>query len=88
MVMDIVEEKKYREELLYDKFNEKQVKFLIEQRNNYLDIKDNDFFDYDSWERDMWYTMNRSGLFEKDKENKTEIYDWGPNDTRAYISFQ
>ena len=35
----------------------------------------------------MWYTMNRSGLFEKDdEENETEIDDWSPTDTRDYIT--
>lgn len=76
----------YIEFLKEENFNEKQIDFLIKQRNNFLEVSQDPEFDYDTWERDMWYTMNRSGLFEKDEENKTEIYDWDPNHTRFYIS--
>ena len=69
-------------------FSEKQINFILEQIHYYNNLKENEeFFDYDCYERDMWYTMNRSGLFEKnDEENETEIYDWSPTDTRDYIT--
>jgi hypothetical protein len=67
-------------------FNEAQIDFLITQREIYLNSKDTEEFDYDSYERDMWYTMNRSGLFEDEPENKTEITDWTPTETRQYIT--
>lgn len=70
---------------LYD-FNEEQIQFINKQYENYQIIRKDEHFYYDSWERDMWYTMNQSGLFEKDEENKSEIYDWDPGDTRRFIS--
>lgn len=69
-------------------FSEKQINFILEQIHYYNNLKENEeFFDYDCYERDMWYTMNRSGLFEKDdEENETEIDDWSPNETRDFIT--
>lgn len=77
---------KYISYLESDNFNDEQIKLLIKQVNNYATLKESEYFDYDTYERDMWYTMNRSGLFEHDQENKTDITDWGPNETRCYIS--
>lgn len=35
----------------------------------------------------LWYTMNRSGLFENDdEENKSDINNWTPIETRHYIT--
>ncbi len=67
-------------------FNEEQIMFIDEQINNYMHQKEDEYFDYDSYERDMWFVMNRSGLFERDEDNKTDIFDWGPNETRSYIT--
>lgn len=83
------------------RFNEEQIDFLIEQRNSFENekrnvetvtcvscgkSKDECFFDYDSYERDLWYVMNRSGLFEDDEGNKTGIVNWTPHETRIYIT--
>lgn len=76
----------YEDFLRNDDFNNEQIKFLIAQRKNYEVQRKEEYFDYDTYERDMWYTMNRSGLFEKDSENKTEIYDWDSSHTRLYIT--
>lgn len=82
-------------------FNEEQINFLIDQRNSYETLKRSteieececchntkevNHFDYDNYERGMWYTMNRSGLFEDDEDNKTGITNWEPNDTRRFIT--
>ena len=79
---------KIRHYLTLCSFNKKQIEFILEQIHYYNNLKENEeFFDYDCYERDMWYTMNRSGLFEKDdEENETEIDDWSPTDTRDYIT--
>lgn len=84
----------------YD-FNEDQINFLIDQRNAFESLKRNEEievcetcgkkknapqFDYDGYEREMWYTMNRSGLFEDDEENKTGITNWTPHHTRRFIT--
>lgn len=80
-------ENKVRHYLTSCLFNEKQINFILKQIDDYNYAKGEDWFDYDSYERDMWYTMNRSGLFEKnDEENETEIDDWSPTDTRDYIT--
>jgi len=68
------------------KFNEEQIEFLSEQVKDFSIMKQYEYFDYDCYERDMWYTMNRSGLFEKDIDNKTGITNWSPNHTRKYIT--
>jgi len=67
-------------------FNNEQIEFLVKQREIYLQLSEEPDFYYDAYERNMWYTMNRSGLFEKDENNITEIYDWGPNETRLFIT--
>lgn len=64
-------------------FNEEQCRFIAEQRQLFLahleKCNEEDIhFDMDGYESDMWYTMNRSGLFE-DKQ-------WGVVDTRAFIT--
>jgi hypothetical protein len=84
----------------YD-FNEEQINFLIDQRHNFEALRRNterekcekcgeyhetNDFDLDTYEREMWYTMNRSGLFEDDEENKTGITDWTPEHTRRFIT--
>jgi len=70
----------------YD-LNSKQIEFIVKQIIDYEEISKYDHFDYDSYERDMWYTMNRSGLFEKDdEENKSDINNWTPIETRHYIT--
>ena len=81
-------ENKIRHYLTLCSFNKKQIEFILEQIHYYNNLKENEeFFDYDCYERDMWYTMNRSGLFEKDnEENETEIDDWSPNETRDFIT--
>lgn len=92
-------------------FNEQQAAFIVEQKKNYLALseqtvkgacsccghtKKSHHFDYDSYERDMWYVMNTSGLFERvvdeddniDWSSDLPISDglWGPDDTRRYIT--
>ncbi len=74
------------EDLKLSGFNDEQAEFIIQQRRNYEALKEDEFFDYDSYERDMWYTMNRSGLFEKEKSNKSDITNWDPQDTRMHIT--
>jgi myosin-crossreactive antigen len=72
--------------LLDNDFNQEQIDFIVKQRENYLNIKIDELFDEDTYERDMWYTMNRSGLFENNKSNKSELTNWTVNDTRLYIT--
>jgi len=69
-----------------ENFNDAQIEFLLIRKEEYERISQNEDFWYDGYERDMWYTMNRSGLFEKDEDNKTEIYHWCPDETRYYIT--
>jgi hypothetical protein len=76
----------YIEFLKESDFNKEQIDFIIKQRQIYDEISKEDSFYYDSYERDMWYTMNRSGLFEKDELNKSEIDSWIPTYTRIYIT--
>jgi hypothetical protein len=84
--MTILDKTDYIEFLKDWDFNDEQIEFLVKQRDNYLQLSEDPDFDYDWYERDMWYTMNRSGLFEKDENNITEIYDWGPNETKLFIT--
>jgi hypothetical protein len=72
--------------LLDNDFNQEQIDFIVKQRENYLNIKIDELLDEDTYERDMWYTMNRSGLFENNKSNKSELTNWTVNDTRLYIT--
>ena len=67
-------------------FNNEQIQFIMNQRQEYLNLKRDKYFSYDSYERDLWYTMNRSGLFEKDKANKSDITNWNPTHTRLFIT--
>lgn len=77
---------KFEKYLKKYKFNKEQIEFVIEQIKNFEFIKTQDYFDYDYWERDMWYVMNQSGLFENDESNLTGITNWTPKETREYIS--
>jgi hypothetical protein len=93
---------KYSDFLTRFNFNEEQINFLIDQRRIYETAKRNTetvvcgtcgnskevrTFDNDTYEREMWYTMNCSGLFEKDDEdNKTGIKNWTPDYTRLFIT--
>ena len=76
----------YIDYLLNDNFNDEQINFLVKQVNDYHSQKESEYFYYDSYERDMWYTMNRCGLFENEETNKTEITEWEVNETRFYIT--
>ncbi len=67
-------------------FNPEQISFIIKQRGLFLSLRKNEDFYYDTYERDMWYTMNRSGLFEKTKENKSDIFEWKVFETRMFIT--
>lgn len=67
-------------------FNKEQIEFVLEQIKNFKFIETQDYFDYDYWERDMWYVMNQSGLFEDEESNLTGITNWTPEETREYIS--
>ena len=65
-------------------FNEAQIALIIEQVKNFNGSED---VDVDTFERDLWYTMNQSGLFEKDDdENESGIDNWTVNDTRRLIT--
>lgn len=77
---------KYISFLLDNDFNQEQIDFIVKQRENYLNLKIDELFDEDTYERDMWYTMNRSGLFENNKSNKSELTNWSVSDTRLYIT--
>lgn len=64
-------------------FNQDQVSFICEQRRMFLALieqceQDDIPLDLDGYERDMWYTMNRSGLFEEKQ--------WGVMETRCFIT--
>jgi hypothetical protein len=76
----------YREFLKDMDFNPEQVNFIVQQRENYESLLEDPMFYYDSYERDLWYTMNRSGLFENDENNKSRITSWDPSHTRLYIT--
>ena len=76
----------YTHFLKFMDFNEEQIKFIIKQREVYDILRKEKEFHYDTYERDMWYTMNRSGLFEREKSNKSQIYSWNPSHTRMFIT--
>jgi hypothetical protein len=76
----------YQRYLFYMGFNFEQIEFIKKQRAYYTLIREEEYFDIDSYERDMWYTMNQSGLFEDNKDNKSDITDWTPDDTRMFIT--
>jgi len=77
---------KYTEYLKQHKFNDAQIELICKVADEFNDQRFTKEFHYDTWERDLWYTMNRSGLFERDEDNKTNIFDWSVADTRYYIS--
>jgi hypothetical protein len=71
-----------------DNFNEEQKKLVLkvfEEWISFISVND-DPTAIDSWERDQWYTFNQSGLFEKDRKNKTEIIIWEQWHTRRDIT--
>ena len=76
----------YNRHLQKCNFNDAQIDLIIEQVNMYQINKKEGYVDDDTFERDLWYTMNQSGLFEKDDENKTMITLWGVPHTRTYIT--
>jgi len=80
------EDKNYKQFLKNMDFNPEQVEFIFKQYQIYESLSKEKHFDYDTYEGDMWYTMNRSGLFEKTKENKSGITSWDPHDTRLFIT--
>jgi hypothetical protein len=75
----------YQQRLKESKFNAEQIELITRVKVEYEVAKTQPLFTYDNWERDLWYTMNQSGLFEDD-ENKTGITAWGVSHTRMYIS--
>ena len=72
------------------KFNKKQLELISTVRAEFKAFKQeckNNLDAIDGWERDQWYTFNRSGLFEaNDEENLSGITNWHQNDTRRYIT--
>jgi hypothetical protein len=68
------------------KFNAEQIEFILNEVENFRSQEKQEFFDYDTYERDAWYTFNRSGLFEKEKVNKTGITNWSPTETRKFVT--
>lgn len=93
---------RYRNYLERWGFNEEQIDFICDQYNAFKAARQDEgegekcsecgrkmpapAFDLDGYERDMWYTMNRSGLFEKDDENKSGITSWEQYHTRRFIT--
>ncbi len=63
-----------------DDFTPEQIEFLNVVRLEYLHLREDESFDYDSWERDLWYRFNRS------EEFKDWDFGWSPSDTRRYIT--
>lgn len=83
----------YVEFLRENNFNQKQIDLITSVRTNFESFeKDNEENeDYsialDGWERDQWYTFNRSGLFEdNDEENLSDITCWSQIETRMYVT--
>ena len=77
-----------KEGLKKDGFNEAQKKLVLnvfEEWISFISAVD-DPVAIDNWERDQWYTFNRSGLFEDDESNKTDITNWSQWETRHYIT--
>ena len=73
----------YRNYLKFCNFNDAQIDLVIEQVNIFNNSK---VINVDIHERDLWYTMNQSGLFEEDRTNTAMIYRWCQADTREYIT--
>ncbi len=76
----------YQQRLKESKFNAEQIELITRVKVEYEVVKAQPLFIYDNWERDLWYTMNQSGLFEDDDVKKTGITAWGVSHTRMYIS--
>lgn len=79
----------YRAFLEHHRFNEKQIELIEKVKVDFeLIDKESDeaFIEVDTWERAQWYTFNRSGLFERDEENQSGIFDWAQAHTRMYIT--
>lgn len=82
----------YLEFLRESEFNDSQIKLIVDTRVNFeaFEKENENTEDYaailDGWERDQWYTFNRSGLFENDDFNDSGITDWEQSDTRRYIT--
>lgn len=57
-------------------FTKEQIKLIKEQRELWQSY--NNKYDPDQFEDDMWYVMNRSGLFEEEQ--------WSITQTRRYIT--
>ncbi len=83
----------YLDFLNENNFNNEQIALILNVRKQF-EAFEKEFEDaegyldmLDGWERDQWYTFNRSGLFEaNDEENVSEITDWHQDDTRRYIT--
>lgn len=74
-------------EIMGTMFNDEQLQLIQEVRDQYKAQKETEEFDEDTFERDLWYTFNRSGLFEKDDDNnRSDISNWGVHHTRIYIT--
>jgi hypothetical protein len=61
-------------------FTDEQTLYIIMQRDNYLHAVKDEHYSDDAFEDDMWYAMNRSGLFEG--------VNWSPYHTRRWITFK
>lgn len=57
-------------------FTKEQIELIKEQQVLWQSY--NNRYDPDQFEDDMWYVMNRSGLFEEEQ--------WGITQTRRYIT--
>ena len=68
--------------------NEEQKKLVLNVFEEWISIISavDDPVAIDNWERDQWYTFNRSGLFEDDESNKTDITNWQQWHTRLFIT--
>jgi len=79
--------KNYIEFLSSFNFNQSQIDFIVKQAEFYYSICKEDYFNYDCYERDLWYVFNQSGLFESNDENNISDIDiWDTSDTRFYIT--
>ena len=76
----------YNRRLEICNFNDAQIDLIIKCVDNYQVQKKGEWFDEDTYEREMWYTMNQSGLFENEPENVSGFTNWGIGHTRRYIT--
>lgn len=78
-----MEREEYLDFLIRMGYNQEQAEFIAQQRDDYLErTKKNPFTndELDTYERDLWYTMNQSDFF------GGEHILWNASDTRMFIT--